>query len=480
MNEGSPAKTLHQNAIGLAEVLFQSVTAMAPASAVAFSLGAAVPFAGTALPLATLIALAVCMLIALNIAAMAKYLPSAGGYFTYVSRGLGDTAGWLTGWLFSLSYVLVVPLVLLVLGPLADDFAGQHFHLAFGWIGWAVVIGVLPLALTLFGVKLSSDSSVILGAIEIVIFLALSIWLIVTRDHPPIQATFSPKGSLEAGLAGWQGLLHGMIFAFLAFAGFESSAPLAEEAREPRRTVPRAIVLATLSIGLFYCFCSYAAVVGWGANRIASFATDPNPWGTMAKQAWGARSVIIIFAILNSGLGNAVAGINAASRSLFAMSRAGTLPRRLAHVNQRYRTPDIAILATAIIGTLLTVWLGSLYGPSTAFALVGTMVTILILIVYVATCLSVPLFYYREHRSEFRIGRHILLPLVPTVALVFPIWAQFSPAPAPPINLAGPVCGVWVLIGVVIVVILRRRAPQTLAASGQLIMDEPGRIDEMA
>src|SRR5215813_6967238 len=135
--------TLHKNAIGLGEVLFQSITAMAPASAVAFSLGAAVPFAGAALPLATLIALAVCMLIALNIAAMAKYLPSAGGYFTYVCRGLGDTAGWLTGWLFSLSYVLIVPLVLLVLGPLADDFASQYFHIQFGWIAWAVMISAI-------------------------------------------------------------------------------------------------------------------------------------------------------------------------------------------------------------------------------------------------------------------------------------------------------------------------------------------------
>ena len=140
MNGPAQTNTLNRNAIGLAEVLFQSVTAMAPAGAVAFSLGAAVPFAGTALPLATLIALAVCLLIAINIAAMAKYLPSAGGYFTYVSRGLGQTAGWMTGWLFSLCYVLVFPLVFLVLGPLADDFAVQHFHLALGWMIWVSLL----------------------------------------------------------------------------------------------------------------------------------------------------------------------------------------------------------------------------------------------------------------------------------------------------------------------------------------------------
>src|SRR5712664_3826500 len=81
--------TLRRNAIGLPGVLFQSITTMAPASAVAFSLGAAIPFAGGALPLAVLFALVICVLVALNIGSMAKYLPSAGGYFSYVTHGLG-------------------------------------------------------------------------------------------------------------------------------------------------------------------------------------------------------------------------------------------------------------------------------------------------------------------------------------------------------------------------------------------------------
>src|SRR2546426_85121 len=225
--------TLRPNAIGLPGVLFQSITTMAPASAVSFSLGAAIPFAGGALPLAVLIALIVCSLIALNIGSLARHLPSAGGYFTYVSRGLGSPVGWLTGWLFSLTYLLIVPLQLLVLGPVMDSAVNQYFH--------------------------------------------------------------------------------------LAFAGFESSAPLAEEAHNPRRTVPRAILLAVISIGVFYVFCSYAGVVGWGFNNIAKYPLDPNPWGTMANRVWGAFSFIAIFAILNSALANANVGVNAASRVLYAM-----------------------------------------------------------------------------------------------------------------------------------------------------------------
>src|SRR5438045_1039429 len=78
-SSSSERVTLRRNAIGLPGVLFQSITTMAPASAVAFSLGAAILFTGGTLPLAVLIALIVCSLIALNIGALARYLPSAGG-----------------------------------------------------------------------------------------------------------------------------------------------------------------------------------------------------------------------------------------------------------------------------------------------------------------------------------------------------------------------------------------------------------------
>ena len=457
---------LRANAIGLPGVLFQSITTMAPASAVSFSLGAAIPFAGGALPLAVLIALIVCSLIALNIGSLARHLPSAGGYFTYVSRGLGSPVGWLTGWLFSLTYLLIVPLQLLVLGPVMDSAVNQYFHLSFGaagWAVWAMVFAVIVFGLTYFGIKISADTSVVLGAIEISIFVLLSIWLIVTAGNGNTAATFNPASSLEPGLNGWQGILHGMIFAFLAFAGFESSAPLAEEAHNPRRTVPRAILLAVISIGVFYVFCSYAGVVGWGFNNIAKYPLDPNPWGTMANRVWGAFSFIAIFAILNSALANANAGVNAASRVLYAMGRTNTLPAPLMHINARFRTPDLAIIFTMIVGVVFTLWPGIVYGPT---------ITIFILLVYMAVCLSVPFFYRRERRGEFSVLRHVILPAVPFVILIFPIVAQFYPAPSPPYNLAGPICAAWLILGVIIVIILNMRAPAALARSGKVYLDE--------
>src|SRR5437588_4339940 len=223
-----------------------------------------------------------------------------------------------------------------------------------------------------------------------------------------------------------------MIFAFLAFAGFESSAPLAEEAHNPRRTVPRAIFLAAVSIGVFYVFCSYAGVVGWGFNKIGSYPSDPNPWGTLANRVWGLFAFVAILAILNSTLANANAGVNAASRVLYAMGRTRTLPCPLAHISSRFRTPDTAIIFTMIVGVIFTLWPGFVYGAGTAFALLGTIITILILVVYMATCLAVPFFYRRERPQEFNALRHILLPVVPFIVFVFSLLSPFLSSPVPP------------------------------------------------
>ncbi|MBO0789603.1 MAG: hypothetical protein J2P36_01460, partial [Ktedonobacteraceae bacterium] len=103
------AGNLRPNTIGLPGVLFQSITTMAPASAVTYSLGAALPHAGAALPLAVFITLVISVFIALSIGALARHLPSAGGFFTYLSHALGTHVGWLAGWLFDLAYLLIVP-----------------------------------------------------------------------------------------------------------------------------------------------------------------------------------------------------------------------------------------------------------------------------------------------------------------------------------------------------------------------------------
>lgn len=471
----SEPESLRANTIGLPGVLFQSMTTMAPASAVAFSLVAAIPFTGGALPLATVIALVVCLLVALNIGAMAKHLPSAGGYFTYVSHGLGAQAGWMTGWLFSLAYLLIVPFQLLVLGPVADQFMTQYFHLSFGthgWIAWSAVFAIVIFLLTYFGIRISADAGVILGCIEIGVFVLLSLWLIFSPGSQNTTAAFNPSSSLLTDWGGWKGVLVGMLFVFTAFAGFESSAPLAEETQNPRRTVPRAILLATILIGLFYILSSYAGVVGWGISKLGTtYLSDPNPWATMAGRVWGGFSFIVILTILNSALANSNAGINAITRTLYAMGRTRTLPPLLSHLN-RFKVPDVALFLAMLVAVGAALWAGLALGPFPGgFTLIGAILTFPILIVYVATCISVIFFYWREHRDEFNAFRHVIVPLVPVIVLAFVLYYQFTSLTAP-YDLSVRIVIGWFALGLIIVILLSLLAPQALARTNKVYAEE--------
>jgi amino acid transporter len=472
-----PERTsLRANTIGLTGVLFQSITTMAPASAVAFSLGAAIPFTGGALPLATVIALVVCILVAINIGSLAKHLPSAGSYFTFVSRALGPQAGWMTGWLFDLAYLLIVPFQLLVLGPVADQFANTYLSIhmgANGWIVWAAFFAVIIFLLTYFGIRISANAGVILGCIEIAVFTLLSVWLIFAPGTQNTSAAFNPSSSLQHGLGGWQGVLVGMLFVFTAFAGFESSAPLAEESRNPRRTVPRAVLLSTILIGVFYILCSYAGVAGWGIGKLPAYLADADPWFTLAGRVWGGVSFIVILTILNSALANSNAGVNAITRTLYAMSRTRTLPPILTHLN-RFKVPDVALFLSLLVAVVMALVSGLLYGPFPGgFSFVGAILTFPILIVYVATSVSVTVFYLREHRAEFNVFLHVIIPLLPALILIAVIYEQVI-ALTPPSNLAIPIVIGWFVLGLIIVIVLSLRAPQALARANKVYAEEGG------
>ena len=118
-----------------------------------------------------------------------------------------------------------------------------------------------------------------------------------------------------------------MVFAILAFIGFEAAAPLGEEAKNPRRTVPRAVVGSALAIGLFYVLCSYAWVFGAGFNNFVDQATGADPWRNLGKVFWGTGWVVVFLAICNSIAANSNAAMNAATRVFYSLARNGLAPR---------------------------------------------------------------------------------------------------------------------------------------------------------
>ena len=463
---------LQRDAIGLPQVLFQSITHMAPAAAVAFSIIFAVTYAGGATPLAVILALVACLTVAISIGQLARHLPSAGGLYTYSARGLHPTVGFFVAWGFMLAEPLVAPLLYLIFGNVISVFLNSHFGTPLWlWAPFAAIAGIGVWVLVYRGVRISTQTGIFLGAFEIIVFLALAITLIIAAGSNNTLSVFSPT---TGNAHGWGSVFAGMVYTVLAFIGFEAALPLAEETKDPKRTIPRAVILSCVLIGVFYLICYYAAIVYFGPK----VAADPkngfflfnnlDPWDGIAAKVWGPVSILVLLAIINSAFANSSAGANAASRVGFALGRVGILPTVLAKVHPRYKTPYIAVHVQGALGIAVAVILGfALGGPLLAFALLGTIATLIIVLIYILTNVSNLVFFWREHRDELNPVWNVVVPIIGTLIFIPVLLAAFGidfaglgiTALSAPANAAPWVVLAWLVLGAIVFAYLTARSP---------------------
>jgi amino acid transporter len=463
---------LREQSIGLPQVLFQSITHMAPGAAIAFSIYLSIVNAGPALPLAVLFALVACTLVALSIGQLAKEMPSAGGLYAYVARALGPQAGAFVGWCYLLFQPLVAPLLFLIFAWVTKDvvFSDKHglgWHYTGQWWIWIALAAGIVFYLTYRDVRVSTRAGVILGVFEIVVFVALSAWMLISNAGDLTIQTFNPS---HAPGGTFSGTFKGMVFAILAFIGFESAAPLGEEAKNPRWTVPRAVVFSAVGVGLFYLFCSYAWVIGTGFDNFTKTATSSaNPWRDLGIVFWGGGWVLVFFAIVNSALANSNAGATAASRVLYSLGRNGVLPRAFARTHPVHKTPHVAIAFQTVVGLAVALLLGWRYGDLiTAFSIIATAVTIVVIVVYIIVCLATVVYFSR--RPDQNPLLHWVLPVLGAAAFVPPLYYQFFPLPPYPVRYANWVALGWLGAGLVVVALMPKRI---LANVDELFVDAP-------
>jgi amino acid transporter len=476
---------LRRNAIGLREVTFQSITDMAPGAAIAASIPAGALFAGGSLPLSVLLALIACLFCASSIGLLAREMPSAGSLATYAARGLHPSLGFLVAWGYALVGLLIPPLVLLQLGfttaaTLNSEFSGYPASL---WWPWALAGAVIVLAAGFYGIRTSTRLGTILGAFEIGVFVVLAVFLVV---HAGSHNTLSVFGTSYTPKRGISGVIGGSVYTILAFGGFEGAAPLAEEARDPRRTIQRAVLLATLVIGVLYVFTTYAVDVAYGPRHFAGFAAETGnaSWEGLARSLYGIFWLFVFLAIVNSTIANANAGVNVSSRTAYAMGRIGAFPRLLAQVHPRFRSPVPAILVAFAVAVGVTLGLGLGYGPTVAFVMTGTGIVIILAAIYIlmnAACIGYFTRRWRGQHSARQVVLHVVIPVL-GIATFIPAWLtsagirvfSFVAPLAAPVSYMGPAVGVWMLLGVGYLVYLYRKAPGRVVEVGLVHLDEPG------
>ncbi len=477
---GAASPGLRRGAIGLREVLFQSITDMAPAAAIAASIPAGVAFAGGALPLSVLIALVACLLCASCVGELARELPSAGSMGTYTARGLHPSIGFLVNWAYVAVAGLIPPLVLLQLGyTVATTINGYDpgFSANLWWM-FTIAGAVIVLAAGYFGIRTSARMGTILGTFEIVVFVVLAVLLVIKAGNANTAAVFTTKFT-PAHFRGISGIIAGSVFTILAFGGFEGAAPLAEEAKDPRKTIRRAVLGATLGVGLIYVFTTYAADVVFGPGHFASFSSaGPGSWEGIARASYGIFWLFVFLAIVNSTIANSNAGVTVSTRTAYAMGRIRAFPAFFASVHPRHRTPQYGILTAFLVSIGVSVGLGLHFNPFVAFAMVGTGIVILLVAIYLlvnAACIG---YFLRTRGIHLNWFLHIVVPVLGILAFLpawfsgagIPIFSFISPLPAP-YSYMGPAMGVWMLLGVIYMAYLYRKDPKRVTEVGTVHLD---------
>ncbi|MFI0980819.1 APC family permease [Streptomyces sp. NPDC021093] len=484
---GEPQTGLRRDAVGLRDVLFQSVTAMAPAAAIAASIPAGAAFAGGSLPLSVLVALVACLFTASCVAELARRMPAAGSVATYSAQGLHPTVGFLVGWGYAFVESLVPALLLLQLGfttagTLHQEWASYPADL---WWPWSLAGAVIIALAGFFGVRASARFGTVLGIFEVLVFVVFAVLLISQAGDANTLSVFGTSHTAE-GFEGVGGIFAGSVYTVLAFAGFEAAAPLAEEAKDPRRTMRRAVLGAALSIGLVYVLTTYAMAVYLGPEKFAGFgAAGAASWEGVARASFGLFWLLLFLAVVNSTVANANACANVSTRTAFALGRIGVFPSAFARLHPRHRSPVTGIAVQFAVAVAAMLGLGFAYDPLTAFVLLATVIVTVVIGVYIVVNLSCIGYFLRRRRDLFNPVLHLLFPVL-GIATFVPALLTAAGIPAfdfvselkAPVSYAGPVVAVWMLLGVVVLGVLLRRHPERVAETGRVHLDDlPNDLD---
>ena len=389
------------------------------------------------LPLAYVVALLTMLFTANSYAVMVRKYPVAGSAYTYTQQAFGGGAGFLTGWVLLLDYLFIPMINFMILG--------LYVSTQFPSVPAKLVSFVTLLAVFLFnilGITLVNKLNIAIvslsaGSIALFAILALK-GAVADPDAPGLLDPFIP------GAEGFSPIFTGAGILALSFLGFDAVSTLSEEARHPRRDIPRAILLTTLIGGAIFIFVSW----------VGALAYHLDDWGDVPRELIDAAGIVlanhvggewlgilfVLFAVAGC-FGSGLAGQVSVARILYSMGRDGTLPKPLGVLWSRHGTPVVAAATVSVFAlaclflTLEQAAFMISFGALAAFAMVNLSV------------IRVSLFPRRGEAASRAPKDLVLRGLFPLIGLALTIWLWTSLEPTTWI-----VGGIWFLVGLAILV----------------------------
>ena len=472
--------------LSLVDVVAQSVGFLGPVFSIAFITPLIVGLtsatgkgAGTAAPLAILIAGVGVLCVAWIVGAYARKIHAAGALYDYVTDGLGSKVGGAAGTLYYLGIIaLGGGLLVMIAGTIHDTLNSEFGFTAIPDLGWSIILLALVAMVMFLGVALSTRAQLVLAIISILTVLTFSLYVITqVGSKNDVAQTFSPASAPD----GWSGVLFGMVYAVLIFTGFETSANLGEETERPKRDIPRAVVFSVVLVTIFYLIVAYAQIAGYGFSLDAMGKNAAAPLFGLAAPVeaggygglWVGRllELVVVLDMVAVLIGISVAG----ARGVFAMARDERFPKPLAKVSRR-GTPlnaGILVLAIFVLFVIMTQWTTWFAIPNfpeyfAVFSLASTFGGLALAFIYLLLCIGA----FRGLRGTDRFGLVVAAAIAGIIVTAAAVFGAVYEVPAPTVYAVYGAVIVFV-VGLIMSFVVKGKVSQTTTFD-ELIESERG------
>lgn len=488
---------LAPNALGLSSVLFCIVTGAAPLAAMMFNVPVTVLGGGFAAPAAFLLATIVLTIFSVGYIEMSRRVTSAGGFYTFITRGFGPVAGMGSAILIALCYIVFSAAVMGVLGYFAATSFNEWFSIDLpAWVYTFAGLAIMSV-FAFFHIELTAKVLGVALVCEVVALLVLAVGVLGDGGADGLSLSpLNPAELFDNGAAvktfGAAAVGIALFGAFWSWVGFEMAPNYAEESRDPKKIAKLATYGSVIGLGIFYIFMSWIFVTGFGTNGVAPGVNDQfegnvaSAWYTLTDRYVGSglTTAFEIF-IITSSFACAMAFYNTSARYLYSLARERALPSVIARTHPTRHSPVVAsLVVTVMVGIYILGF--TIYDSSTlAFLLkLGTWTPLLgvlgILAVQAIASFAIIRYFLTQARDGVHWFKTILAPIVGGLAQIGACYLLIANRGA--LAGAGDVFFVKAIPWVVLIVFLggmglalwmRAAAPDRYAEIGSFEHDDP-------
>ena len=487
---------LHSSAVGLVGVLFLTVTGAAPESAMLGNVPFAAGFGnGIYVPAAFLLATIVLTIFSIGYAAMARRVSAVGGFYSFISQGLGREAGMAAGLASLASYSVFEASLYGLFAFFANAWISTHFGINVSWIWLALFGAVLCAVLSYRDVQLSAAVLGIALILEVIILAIFDAGVLTAASGTNFQlesfnilAVTTPVTGQKVGdveiAAGAAAV--GIFMAFWSWVGFEMAPNYAEESKDPKRIIPLSLYISVIGLGLFYIFTSWCAISAYPNEQemlVKATKDSSNFFLTPLTQfvgPWATELMSVL--ILTSSFACGMAFHNTAARYMYSLAREGVLPNSLARTHPQFKSPHIASFTQSALAILwvglFAFFLGTDDPNAQAYVAVYTMLavlgTMLLLILQAVVSIAIIAYFRANPGDDAGVISTFIAPVIAFVAQVYLVYllvqnlATFGASGSFGSNIP------WIALAIIVTgfiwgIVLRFVAPAVHARIGRMV-----------